>query len=753
MTSQRWQRVHEALQACLEVEPSQREDVLESLGLDRALHLEVLGLLHAGDTPGRFDALVEQLAVPPPTNTPLPERIGVYRPLRVLGCGGMGTVFLAQRDDGSYEQQVAIKVLPFGTRADLHGRFLIERQILASLPHPNIARLLDGGATDEGRPYLVMEYADGEPITTFCDRRQLRLEDRLTLFLEACVAVAYAHAHLIVHRDIKPSNVLVVPGGGSPDDEPHVKLLDFGIARMLDGDRIGADVPSTRADLRVMTPEFAAPEQVRGDPITTATDIYQLGGLLYELLAGQRPLASDGPLLRDVERTICFQEPAPPSTAVLHPRVHGTGRNGQPEAIARARGTEPNTLHRALAGDLDTIVLRALSKEPARRYSSVEALGADIGRHLEGRPVLARPDTWRYRARKFVWRHGRAVAAAAAATLVLVTAAGHSAMNARHAALERDRAERAAELVIELFEELEPLQLPTEAILAVEMLGRAVARVRAELPDEPLMQARLLDALGRVYQARGYFAEAEPLLREALGLRLAGLGPDHLEVAQSRHVLANLFIETARPAEAEAQLRQVAAAYRRLDRADPRVAAMLTDVALARRDAGDAETAEALLEQAVALLRGYAAPPPEDLSTAVLYLGKVRVERGDPESAQPLLGESLRIRRERYGNTHPTVANALDGVGESLSARGDHIGAERVYREALAVRRQLFPDNHSDIGVSFLNIGVALHEQGRIAEAAVLLRDALAVLRPALGEEHVLVRTAIAYLDSNHADQ
>src|SRR5277367_1978705 len=314
------------------------------------------------------------------------DRIGPYRVLRTLGAGGMGEVYLAERADAQFEQQVAIKVVHGGLLAvGMHARLKLERQILAQLDHPNIAHLLDGGALPDGSAYLVMEYVQGVAIDAYCDSNSLDVNARLKLFQTVCAAVHYAHQNLIVHRDLKPSNILVTDSG-------IPKLLDFGIAKVLD-DRQAAkhQLEKTQADIRVMTPDHASPEQVRGQVITTSSDVYVLGVLLYKLLCGSGALLITSMRLTEIERAICEKDPAPPSQAV------GSDDSSQSRSIAAARSTTPNRLRRALAGDLDNIVLMAMRKEPERRYASAQQMASDIQRHLDGRPVIAHRDTLSYR--------------------------------------------------------------------------------------------------------------------------------------------------------------------------------------------------------------------------------------------------------------------------------------------------------------------------------------------------------------------
>ncbi|HVS02414.1 MAG TPA: serine/threonine-protein kinase, partial [Thermoanaerobaculia bacterium] len=417
----RARRAYEIFAAALELKPAERGAFVDgACGGDPALRGEVDRLLAAAEdpppdgagalgdrAPHLLAALEEELSAAPPAGTG--QRIGPYRLVEVLGRGGMGVVWLAERDDGAFSKRVALKIVPdWEASDDLPRRLRAERQILAGLEHPNIARLLDGGVTAEGVPYLVMEHVEGEPIDAYCEGRDLGVRDRLALVLAVCDAVAAAHRRLVVHRDLKPGNILVTAEGG-------VKLLDFGIAKLLDE---GGDGGPTRTGLHPLTPQFAAPEQLTGGPITTATDVWGLGALLYRLLAGRSPHAAQGTTTQAVMRAICEEDPRPPSRAARQPQ-----------------------LARHLAGDLDAIALRALRREPAERYASVEALADDLRRHLRGLPVAARPPSLAYRARKLARRRPGAVAAAALALGAIVVVVLGLLQQARLAERERLRAE------------------------------------------------------------------------------------------------------------------------------------------------------------------------------------------------------------------------------------------------------------------------------------------------------------------------
>jgi len=497
-----WGRVKELFEGALEREGPARATFLdEGCGGDLALRREVESLVASHAEAAGF---LDGAAVGPPVWGD--RLVGQYRILGEVGRGGMGTVYRAVRDDDAFKKQVAVKVV----RADLASgalteRFFRERQILARLDHPNIARLFDGGATEGGEPYLVMEYVEGRPIDVFCAERTLGTAARLRLFRTVCGAVQYAHQNLVVHRDIKPGNILVT-GDAVP------KLLDFGIAKLLVGDVTEAP---TQTVFPALTPDYASPEQVRAEPVTTASDVYSLGVVLYELLTGQRPYHVRTPAPEEIVRVVCELQPDKPSTAVRRP---STTETSAPTAGARGR-LDPQRRHLAgeLEGDLDTIVLKALRKEPARRYASVQELADDVGRYLEGRPVLARADTWRYRASKFVRRHKAAATAAVLLLLSLVAGIAATAWQARIAELHRRRAEKrfsevrtlARSFLFEIHDAIRDLEGATKARETI--VRRALEyldRLAQEAGDDPSLLEELASGYDRVGDVQGNPREA-----------------------------------------------------------------------------------------------------------------------------------------------------------------------------------------------------------------------------------------------------
>jgi len=668
--------------------------------------------LDAGDGPS-----VSRSAAPDGEPSLVERRIGAYQLTGELGRGGMGTVYRAVRADDAYRKEVAIKLIRHGAdNPELLRRFLAERQILATLDHPNIARLLDGGTTDDGVPYVVMECVEGEALDRYCDVRSLSITARLRLFLDLSAAVQYAHSNLIVHRDIKPANVLVTADG-------TLKLLDFGVAKLLDAlPAAGATVTL----LRAMTPAYASPEQVRGDPITTASDVYGLGVVLYELLSGRPPYRLDSLTTADTERVICEQNPPKPSASVTP----------DAEAASRVRGLTPARLRRRLAGDLDTIVLKALRKEPARRYASVEQMAEDVRRHLEGQPVIARPDTFRYRTGKFVRRHRAGVAAllaVAALTAVYTFRLVHERDRAR---LEAAKAAQVADFLQTLFRVSDPDVARGRAVTVRELLDRGAARIQQELAAQPEAQADLMAVIGDVYLQLGLYDEATAQLDAALAIRRRiGMGED----AKAADVIEALSVvkKVAADYEAADRLAGQAVALRRQLREPPvALAASLNTLAEARRVRGDYPAAESFSREALALRQGALPPDHRDIADNLNNLALLIHARGDYAAAERMHRDSLAMRRRVLGEDHPEVSNSLNNLARTLAARGDYATAERHYREALALRRRILGEDEPRTLNTARNLGALLVEKGDEAAAEAVLREALDRMSGRIDPDH-----------------
>jgi eukaryotic-like serine/threonine-protein kinase len=647
-----------------------------------------------------WDALqAEGLAQPP---LEAGERIGDYRILREIGRGGASIVYLAERADGAFHQQVALKLLR-GDLGDVIGRqrFDQERQILATLSHPHIARLLDGGVDGRGRSYIVLEYLEGRPLDRYCDDHRLTVERRIDLFLSVARAVAYAHRQLIVHRDLKPGNIMVTEAG-------EVKLLDFGIAKLLDEAVAGPHLaPATRTWTRVLTPEYASPEQVQGRPVTIASDVYQLGLVLYELLCGRRACRLEEGSYLEVERVICGEEPPPPSSVA-------TGARPTPEQheAAAARSTSPIALARRLGGDLDTIVLACLRKEPDRRYASPQELVADLERWRAGEPVTARGESRSYRTAKFIRRHRLALTAAAAVLLSLLAGLTVAVEQARRARQEARKASEVRDFLVKVFEEADPRASRGEAVTARDLLDRGVARLDG-LTGEPEVQAELLSVAGISYRGLGYYDAAQPLLERALRLQQQLHGPRSLPAAE---VEFSLGLLSSRRTDYDAALAYhgAALATRRalLRRDDPLLVDSLFGVGGALMAKNRAPEAEAHMTEALALLRARPGDPGTQTAAILNQLGMLRHRAGDLDGAEANYREALRIRRASSGENHPETAVSLHNLAALLWRRGRLEEAETAFRQVLALEERLYGEGHATTADTWGYLGHVLRDKG-----------------------------------------
>jgi serine/threonine-protein kinase len=731
----RWQEVDRLFGELLELEPAARAAALEAAcatgSIDAELRLEVERLLAADARDRTFlEAPIGEVL-----GFHFEDRdrdkglcLGPYKLLERLHSGGMGTVYRALRADEHFEQPVAIKILrsgPEDTEAML--RFRAERQILARLKHSNIARLYDGGSTPDGRPFLVMELVEGLPIDEFCDRNRSTLDERLALFRKVCAAVHYAHQNLLVHRDLKPDNILV-----AADGEP--KLLDFGIAKQLGPtDERGTPGP-TRTGLRLMTPSYASPEQVRGEAITTASDVYALGVLLYRLLSGRTPYRTAEGLQHEVERAICEAEPERPSQAVTRPP--SGGETAVAAGIAAARGLRLEALRRRLAGDLDNVVLMALRKEPARRYASVEQLASDLEHSRQNLPVLARPDSRLYVARKFLRRHRVGVAVAAGFCLVVLALLVGLVLQGRRLARERDKARSALSFLVDLFKGADPYKTGGEHLSAKEILSRGAERVRRDLGHQPEVQASLMDAIGQVDLGLGRVREAEPLLVQALALRRKALGAGSPETLDSLDHVALLKVEQSDLAAAERLLRRsLAEKRRRLRRDDPSLAATLTVLGqlLASQGPVRATQSEALYREALAIQRQAEGAGGPVVGKILVDQGRLEDVLGRYESAERLYRAGLEIERRSLGAGDPTYLYDLANLSEILHDAGKDREAEAVLRGVIGQQEKALGRDHPDLSFTLNNLALLLHTQGRYAEAEPIYRRALDLQRSLYG--------------------
>jgi serine/threonine-protein kinase len=719
---EQWRRARAVLDVVLDLPPDRRAAYLaDACGADPALRRLVDELLAADAAADSFLAApVVERAAPlaaevtealPEAAPPTPPRVvGRYRLLSELGEGGMGSVYLARRDDGQFEHLVAIKLLKQGLHgADARRRFLQERQILARLQHPAIARLLDGGVTEDGVPFFVMERVEGRPITAYCDDRGLSIESRLRVFLQVCDAAQHAHRNLVVHRDLKPSNILV-------EDSGQVKLLDFGIAKLLaEGDD---SAEPTRTTMRVMTPEYAAPEQLRGDPVTTATDVYALGVLLYELLAGQRPYRVARGSVAGLEPQILGREPARPSDRAT---------SGLPGIPARE-------VRRRLRGDLDRIALQALQKDPELRYPSPEALATDIRRHLAGLPVAARGDALAYRARKFLGRHRLGTAAGALVVLSLLGGLAGTTWQARRADAEAKKAEAVKDFLKSLLAASDPTRAQGRERTARQLLDDGARRIETDLKDQPEVQSEVARLIAASYQGLGEYGRAATLLRADLERHRRVGGPRSVAVAESLTQLGDALYD-------QGQLDAAGAAYeealgiQRAARGErtPEVAELLWDVAGVKRNRGELAAAEGLQRQALAIqieTRG------EDSAEATNVRESLAITYSDGDryrEAEAMQGPVVAWREHHLGADHPHTLNARYNHAVYLLALGRLAEAARIAEDVCARQRRVLGARHDRLAASLRLLARARDGAGRTEQALAPIAEAVAIHRANLG--------------------
>jgi len=760
MDAERWQRVREVFGEALELPADERSAYLEcACADDEALRREVERLLVSLT---EADDFLEEPAVDKTWGNPahdlyLDRQIGAYRLVERIGRGGMGVVYLATRSDDVFEKKVAIKLLPAsGASEELVRRFRAERQILARLEHSNIARLLDGGTAADGLPYLVMEYVDGLAIDEYCDLHGLGVRRRLELFCGVCSAIHFAHQHLVVHRDVKPSNVLVTAEGVP-------KLLDFGIAKLLQPElapqALGPRAPGTATAQRILTPKYASPEQIEGAAITTASDVYSLGVLLYKLLGGRLPYSLETDSVAELVRAICDEEPRP------------------------LVQDQPAKLRRSLTGDVENIVAKALRKEPQKRYNSAQQLAEDIRNHLEGRPILARRGGFAYKARKFVGRNPWAVGATAALIVSALIFGAVMAFQHSQITLERDRAERVIQYLVDLFETPDPFAAsPADAgadLPAREILERGAARLDEKFGDQPELQARLKLTLGKIHRRLGLSDDARKLLEEAIAEnREIGSERHQLKLAESLYEFGLLERVEGHRNAAISLLQESLAIRRRLPdqetaiagtlgtlgvlytergdysagepllnealeirtelygELDLEVAKSINDLAVLYQQAGRFPEAERHFERALAIRRGLLKPSHPYFAGSLNNLAGLYLSTGKFEKAEPIIAESLELYRETLGDEHPWVAIVLSNLARAREALGRFAEAEPAYREALGHFRRLHGDEHPHVATVLANFAHLLTRMGDDAEAEELFRESLAIRRQLFEGDH-----------------
>lgn len=764
LTQTRWQQIDTLFDKALGKSKKERDLFLQKMcGTDTDLLNHVEKLLQVydeaqeilGESVTTFAAplipgLIDQLSGKQQVSSG--SRIGSYEILEELGYGGMGSVYLAKKKDAPYQKQVALKLIHPGMNTDgVLRRFRNEGQILASLEHSNIARLYDGGMHTDGRPFFIMERIKGEPIDIYCDKHKLPIKERLRLFITVCEAVQYAHQNLVVHRDIKPAHVLVTAEG-------KIKLVDFGIAKLLEPEQMKLNTHQTQTGVKVMTPEFAAPEQVRGESVTTASDIYSLGVLLYLVLTGRRPYNLNTNSMLEIERIVCQTEPIRPSEAVTGvsiPAAVGVGNEQfDPVTTAKLRGKRVEDLKRELSGDLDQIVLMALRKEPERRYQSALAVVDDIQNYLQARPIQARPSALKYRITKFAKRNRWAVLGAAAAVISIFAGLGIALWQANIARLERDTAQREAakaraaqDYLIELFETADPAENQGEQITVMEIVERGIARLEEDLADEPEVHVEMLKVLGRVEQALGDFDLSAKLLEESLIMTRELRGEEHLDVAAVKAMLAEVLRWDGEFDRAEILFREALAIRHRFIEGDnTEIAINMDRLARTLEMKGDFKEAEFLYREALAMHERLLGENSEAVSGNLNNLGWLLYQMGEREESERALRKSLEIKKQIIESPNPAISSTLSNLAVVLRAKGEYLKAEEFAEQALQQEIELYGEDHPRVTTAMSNRSLILLDMARYKEAAEQYRQILDNNRRQLGPSHIYVAFALSSL-------
>ncbi|WP_165271231.1 serine/threonine-protein kinase [Fodinibius halophilus] len=639
------------------------------------------------------------------------QTIGPYRIIRTIASGGMGNVYLAVRNDDQFERFVALKVIRKELVSDeVLNRFYEERQILASLNHPNIARLFDGGTTDDGMPWFAMEYIEGKPIIEYCQLHDLGIEEKIDLFQEVCSAVQYAHQNLVIHQDLKPKNILI-----SPEGTP--KLLDFGIAKLMS---LEQNADPDRFQNKLMTPEYASPEQVRGRAVSTVSDVYSLGVLLYELHTGKLPYQFKEREAASIEQTICSTIPPPPSEV-----------------------SDPNKLKK----DLDQIIMKALHKDPAERYTSVEQLANELKRYQLDLPVLAQDDSFPYRATKFLKRHKWSTAVSVGIAFLImafaiVTYIQSQTIKARaiEAERQRDRAEQVSTFLTDLFESVDPNKAEDQSLSAIELLHRGANRVETELKNQPRQQANVYLVISDVYESLGLFDKSLDLAQKAYALQQELFDRNHPQVARSLNAMGWLYRQKGQYKKADSLLTKGLAMRQQLFGLEHlKVARSLNDLAVLKQSRADYAATDTLLQQAIEIRKALAGAKDKSVGTTLSNYAALKYRMGDLPAAEEKLREALQIFQSDVGNKDMRTANVMTNLAAVLLSQGELDRAEPLYRKALDIRIKLLGRTHPDVASSYAHLGNLLVYKKQFEEAEGQLLRALELRKNSLGKHHVLV--------------
>ncbi len=749
-----WKKIKSIFESAIELPYNQRHDFVdkECLG-NESIKQEVEALLFAFENSGSF---LEEPGIDftylqniDEDDLFIGKQFGAYKIEKKIGTGGMAYVYLARRADNEFEQTAALKIIKRGMDTDeIVRRFKHERQTLANLDHPNIAKIIDGGTSDDGLPFFVMEYIDGIPITEYCDLNKLSVDQRLELFIKVCSAVNYAHQNLIVHRDLKPSNILIT-SDGTP------KLLDFGIAKLLSEEQNANTMALTRDGSKLMTVEYASPEQVKGGKITTASDIYSLGVLLYELLTGHLPYSFKNKFPHEVEKVITSVNPEKPSTIIAKSSKtiteDGEVSEVSAEEISILRNSNVEKLKRRLSGDIDNIILMALKKEPERRYNSVQQLAEDIHHYIEGRPVSAHSDTILYRTSKFVNRHKIGIAVFLIINLLIIGSVVAIIWQANIAAKERDNAELEAsktEHINNFLNEMLSSADPTIAgkdLKIKDVLDKASKKINTELKAQPEIEAEVRTTIGQTYESLGLYDDAIFQLKRALQLRDSLFGENNSETAISYNYVALAFhykgnLDTAKYFyEKSIKTLKALKDEKKLEEA-------LNNYGTLQMDLYQFDRAKKSFEESLAISLKIFGKESREAASTMNNLAINYDYQNKLDSAEKFYIQALDIDRKLFGDTSMDVTHNLNNLAFIFQERGNYKKAESLFTSAYEIREKILGDNHPEVAMGKYNLGCCYYYLNDYAKAEKLIKESISIWKGKLNDGHYYFGNAYGWL-------